>query len=826
MIRTALAMAGLGGLVVVFCTVLGGTALVTGTGVLAESGLRSHVAADRLAGADVVVTAPQTVHQDEDLSVALPERAVLPAALVSELASLPGVTSATGDLTFPVAVTDPAVVPLAGHGWSSVTLPGAASITGVPPTRPGEVALSADALPGARLGGDVQLMAGGHPGRYRVTALVGKPGAAHVPPSRQRDPGSLRPDAYFSDATAATLAGRDAGPRKGTVDLVALRGGGRPEALAQEVRRHLGDRYEVATGAGKGDAEVPGAAASRALLLVISGSLAGITLLVVGFVIAGALSLSITRQRRDLALLRAAGATPRQVRGLVAAQGVAGALLALAPGAALGYLLAGRFGDLLTGLGALPARLELTWSPLPAVAAVLLMLAVVRVSAWACSLRASRMPAVAAVSEAQSEPRTPSPVRARAGVLLIVATVPLSSVPLFVRSDAGAAGTALTGVLAVIGLGLSGPWLVQRGAGLLAGRLPDRLPAPAWLAVANAHGHALRTAGAVAALGMVVTLTLGYTLTQTTVMAAAANDLAEGTRADLTLTAPALGGLPRGLLAQVRAAPGVAAATATATTTVLSPYREDGRTKIDSSPALVLGPDAEGLVDLGVTKGGLSGLTGATIAVADRSAVVGEERPLILGDGTRVRARVVATYARGLGFGSVVLSRDLAAGHTTTSLDDAVLVRLAGAEPLAAAWPGVEVSKGPAGGGVGRVPPEVWVNLALLAVLLGYVLVTVANRLVASTAGRGAELAALRRVGATPGQLRAMLRGEALLVAVAAVGGGVLLSAVPLGLLGLGFLGRPWPAGPGWLLPATALAVGVIAWLAHELPGRRLLRMT
>ncbi|MER6948719.1 FtsX-like permease family protein [Nonomuraea sp. NPDC000554] len=814
MIRTALAMAGLGGLVVVFCTVLGGTALVTGTGVLAESGLRSHVTADRLAGADVVVTAPQTVPQDEDLPVALPERAVLPATLVSELASLPGVTSATGDLTFPVAVTDPAVVPLGGHGWSSVTLPGAVTISGVPPMRPGEVALSADALPGARLGGDVQLTAGGHPGRYRVTALVGKPGAS----------GSLPPEAYFSDATAATLAGRDAGPRKGTVDLVALRGDGRPEALAQEVRRHLGKRYEVATGDGKGDAEVPGAAASRALLLVIAGSLAGITLLVVGFVVAGALSLSITRQRRDLALLRSAGATPRQVRALVAAQGVVGALLALAPGAALGYLLAGRFGDLLTGLGVLPARLPLTWSPLPAVAAMLLMPAVVRVSAWACSLRVSRMPAVAAVSEAQSEPRTPSPVRARAGLLLIVATVPLSSVPLLVRSDAGAAGTALTGVLAVIGLGLSGPWLVQRGAGLLADRLPDRLPAPAWLAVANAHGHALRTAGAVAALGMVVTLTLGYTLTQTTVMAAAANDLAEGTRADLTLTAPALGGIPRGLLAEVRATPGVAAATATATTTVLIPYREDGRDKIDSSPALVLGPDAEGLVDLGVTKGGLSGLTGATIAVADRSAVVGEERPLILGDGTRVRARVVATYARGLGFGSVVLSRDLAAGHTTSGLDGAVLVRLAGAEPLTAAWPGVEASRDPVGGGAGRVPPEVWVNLALLAVLLGYVLVTVANRLVASTAGRGAELAALRRVGATPGQLRAMLRGEALLVAVAAVAGGVLLSAVPLGLLGLGFLGRPWPAGPGWLLPATALAVGVIAWLAHELPGRRLLR--
>ena len=54
----------------------------------------------------------------------------------------------------------------------------------------------------------------------------------------------------------------------------------------------------------------------RPLLLLLSGSLGGIVLLVVGFAVAGALGVSIAGQRRELALLRAVGATPRQVRRL------------------------------------------------------------------------------------------------------------------------------------------------------------------------------------------------------------------------------------------------------------------------------------------------------------------------------------------------------------------------------------------------------------------------------------------------------------------------------------------------------------------------------
>jgi putative ABC transport system permease protein len=65
-------------LIAVACAVVGGAALITGTGVLAESGLRSHLPAGRLGGADVVVAADQEFHPIEDPPIALPERRTVP----------------------------------------------------------------------------------------------------------------------------------------------------------------------------------------------------------------------------------------------------------------------------------------------------------------------------------------------------------------------------------------------------------------------------------------------------------------------------------------------------------------------------------------------------------------------------------------------------------------------------------------------------------------------------------------------------------------------------------------------------------------------------
>ncbi|MEU1806988.1 ABC transporter permease [Streptomyces sp. NPDC019937] len=830
-------------LLAVTCATLGGAAMVTGIGVLAESGWRSHAPVDRLAAADVVVSGRQTFHPEGDLPIALPERARVPGGLVGRLAKLPGVAGAVGDRSFPAAVVTrggeavPADDPRAtGHGWSSTALLGRPRITGTPPAGPLDVALdrrtaeTADVAPGDR----VTVTAVGHPARYRVSAVVDASASG----------------VWFADTTAARLTGHGpgsgsdsrSGSGSGSVDLIAIRaepGAGDP--VAAEVRRALrGHGLTVSTGADRGDAEAPGTAAARSLLPALAGSLAGITLLVVGFIVGGALSVSIAAQRRELALMRAVGATPKQIRRLAGAQAAIIAVIAAVPGAALGYPLAERFRRLLVSNGMLPDVLPLTFSPLPAIAAVLLLVAVVWVAARGAAWRTSRRPATEAVAESRSEPRTPSKARAHAGLALIAVGTGASVTPLLVRSQAGAAATAMAGLLAAIGLALAGPALAGGVGRLLARKLPARASAPTWLAVANSHGYALRSAAAISTLAMAVVFTLTYTLTQTTVRAATSGDLRDATRAQLGVSAPALGGVPTDVLPALRDTPGVRAAAPVTSTTAVWTYRLLGEPEVESSSALVLTPEASGVLDLDVRDGSLAGLTGATVAVStevagSRDAHVGSRVDLVLGDGARVTARVVATYARGLGFGPVVLSGDLAAGHTTAGLDQSVLVRTDGTEEarhqvaaLVASRPGLTLDddrSGPGLSGVGGTAPELWINVAVLAVLLGYLLLGIANKLIATTSQRRTELAALRLIGATPHQIRAMMRREAALISGLALITGLALCVFPLVLLSAGFLHRPWPAGPAWPAPAVAVVVAGIAFLTIELPTRRALRV-
>jgi putative ABC transport system permease protein len=250
------------------------------------------------------------------------------------------------------------------------------------------------------------------------------------------------------------------------------------------------------------------------------------------------------------------------------------------------------------------------------------------------------------------------------------------------------------------------------------------------------------------------------------------------------------------------------------------------------------------VLNLDVRAGNLADLTGATIAVDTDSAKskntsIGRSVPLILGDGTRVTARIVAVYARGLAFGPVVLSHDLAAGHTAV-LDQSILVRTNGTSAamnaltaFAASHAGLVLDYTAGGsrsgahstpGGLGGVPQGLWVNVVVLAVLLIYLLLGVANKLVASTRQRRNEIATLQLAGATPRQVRMMMRREAAIASAIAIITGMALSVIPLALLGIGFLGRPWPAGPWWLLPVVVVTVCAVAFLAIELPTRHALR--
>lgn len=822
-----LAIRQIAALVAVVFAVADGAALITAAGVLAETGLRSHMPPGRMVGADVVVSAPQLVHPQGDLAVTLPEQRTIPPEVWDRLAHLPGVRTAVADVSFPAAIIDARghVVrtpdpSTAGHDWSWTQLQPDLQLRGAAPQGPADIVLDSGvtATAGLHVGDPVRVVAVGHTGWYQLAGTVRSPGAGIL----------------FSQETGRALAATNRHSSVGAANLIALRAvpGVFPGALALTVGQALsGSGLTVVTGDARGDALSPRDAAGRSQLVLLAGSLAGIILLVVSFVVAGTLGIAVRAQARDLSLLRAVGAAPRQVRQLVSGEAVVAAMIGGLPGVVLGYLLAAGGKTFLAHLGLFPDLLPLTVGPVPALATIVLLAAAVKVSAVSSGWRMSRAPASEAVAGSGTEMVAPSPRRERLGLLLIVAAATLSAVPLLVRSPLGAASTPIVGLVLALGLAIAGPSLLHRGRAILVRRWTDRRTAPTWLALHSVLGQPTRMAAMISAPAMALLFVLTYALTQTTVMAATARDVTEGTLAQQSISAPALGGIPEDVLPLLHTMMGVITTVSVSQTTIVWAQKTLGDTSVESYPALVLTPQAAGVLALDVRAGTLAGLHGNAIAVGQDLAgsdahAVGRQVKLTLGDGTQVETKIVAVYARSLGFGSIALSADLASGHISTTLSQHILIRTNGSSAahdelaaLVAAHPGLTL-EATTPEAAQYVPPEVALNFAVVGVLVLYLLLAIGNKLFATVRQRRDEFTTLRLLGMTRRQIRTMMRREAATISFIAVGAGIVLAALPLGLLGLGFLSRPWPAGPSWLLPAAALTITVTILTTVELATR------
>lgn len=828
--------------------VLVGAALVSICLVLLETGLRSPVPPQRLGAVDLVVGGEQRLPRAEDVDVVLPDHVGVPADLVEQVASVPGVAAAAGDLSFPAAVGDGAGGFLpdeeprhAGHGWDSLL--GRVALVGQPPLGAHDVVLDRSTAAAARVsvGDQVTVALAGEVRTMRLSGVFEQQlsGGSEQRPATMSDPN--RPGA--PDRSPTTVLVRDdlartLSPRApGTVDLITAttEPGSDPAVVGDRVQQAVGAGHVVSSGTDVGTAERPAAATTAAMLVLLVLSAGGVAMTLVGFITGGAVSVIVANRARDLALLRAIGATPAQVRAVLARQVSRVALPAAVAGAALGYLVLGWGQGSLVDLGLLATGQPVSWSPWPALLTVALLLSVVQVAARIASWRVSRLPATTAVVETAAEPRSGGPTRARVGAVLLVLSLGTALAPAFTRTEAAVIGAASGTLLAGIGLTLLAPAGVRRLARWLA---PRQTTVSGWLAVRNSGSFALRTGGALATLALAIGLTVTQVFATTTLTSVAAHQVREGTIAAAQITADQAGGVPDALVAEVEQLPSVTAAVPVLHTSGVR-TSPDGRRALpdaDAQDILAVGPGAGQVLDLAVVDGAVADLVGSTVAVDTSLAwpdtvEVGDTLPLALADGTRVEPRVVATYRHGVGFGTIVASADLLPGGTGRY--DAVLVQ--GEDPAAvgrelATWatghPGVEVRDplAESGGGVMAQDPTLWLNVGASVVLFGYLLLGVAHRLAATTMRRRREWQLLRAVGATPRQLWAMVASETGLIVLGAAVTGLTLSLVPRGLVAVGLLGTPWPQGPPWVVGGTVLVVTVAAAVATFVPTRHLLR--
>nr|BFE84263.1 hypothetical protein GCM10020093_068640 [Planobispora longispora] len=160
----------------------------------------------------------------------------------------------------------------------------------------------------------------------------------------------------------------------------------------------------VHTGDERGAAEFLDAEQARLKLISMGGALGGTALLVAVLVVVGTFALSVQQRHREIALLRAIAATPRQVRRLLGGEalvlGAVAGTLGSALGIGLGFWLRSRF----VALGVMPENLRLVVSPFPVLAALAATVLAAWTAARVSARRTARIRPVEALGEAAMPP--------------------------------------------------------------------------------------------------------------------------------------------------------------------------------------------------------------------------------------------------------------------------------------------------------------------------------------------------------------------------------------------------------------------------------------
>lgn len=786
--------------------------VVTMCGAMLESGIRYHGDLARYAGTPVLVattgltTATGSGEDFEQETVPLAERGRLPGGLRDRIAGLPGVRAAVSDVAVPTVLDGRQAVEL--HPWPAAVLAPFTLTAGGAPAA-GQVVV--DARLGLRPGQRVSLdLADG----VRTYTVAGT--AASAAPTA--------PSVFGVDAEVMALAGGrpqvvgvfgDAGVRARIDQILPDRKGGADGAYARTF-----------VGAGRGSVETPAVDNGREFAIAVSAAFGGCALLIAGLVIAGAVRLSVQQRHRDIALLRAIAATPRQVRRMVVRETALMGVVAAAAGVWPGLLATHWLRDQFVARGMVPASFRVHTSGLPALIAVAAGLLIAVGAAWAASMRPSRVRPSQALAEAAVERRGTGAVRGLLGLVALAGGVTLCIVSAHVSGDAAAGVSVGTVFSLVLATTLLGPVLIRASAAL-AGRLLAVAGPTGRLAAATTASSAGRLAGVLSAVVLAVGLGGSLWFVQTSQQHVAAGQVRAGLLADYVVTSP---GLQPHEVAAIRGTPGVRAATGVLRGTMFT--ANAGGT---SYPAQ--GVDTDGLratMDLGVVEGNIADLRGQAIAVDTLTAAARHLHPGSrfrgwFGDGTPADLAVVAVYRRGIGFAQLTLPRDLLAQHSD-SLASAVLVSVdpASADALRGRLPAGAALLPRGAYQVGldaALVQNAWTNQVITAVLVAYAVIAAANTLVMYALGRRREFAVLRLAGTTRRQVLRVVRLEQALLLGLALAVGTAVAAATLIPMVKGTTGSATPYVPlaGWL----AVLGGVVALgvFATGLPARRALRM-
>lgn len=765
-----------------------GVALVAATGLVLYGTLTAHVRAPQRFASAPAVAVPLdelTVHTEHGYRSR--PLAVKHGLTPTDLAALgPGVVDRWAYAQLSTGGPDQV-----GRPWPVAAFSTHRLVSGHGPVADDEVVVwSGGAAPGAR----VTVLTTDGPRPYTVVGVLA--------------PARFERALFFTDAEAARLSPR--------VDALIL-----PTAHPTVLPTGVGLR----TGRQLRDLDPDAARDAQALVAANAflGTAGGIAVFVSGFVVASGFAYAVARRRRELALLRAVGATPAQVRRLVVGEGVLVGLMAAFVGAALGRPAAEFLADLLRDNGFAPDWFTLPQTRVPVVLAAVIGLAAALAGVLPAAWRAGRIRPVAALRESVVDARGMPFLRWLCGLATLAGALYVLLWPVLAEPAAALKrkGFVPGVMLLVVALAVLAPALVAPAARLLGWPLARLRGATGLLVRETAIATARRTAATAAPVLLTVGLaTCLLGVTATIEQAKATESVPRNGFVVVPNGAP---GLDRALVDRLRAVPGVEVSASYPTALY---DLEDGVALLERQAQAV---DPGALTGLPVLSGSLDDLRDDTVVVdTEWRRRVGDTVHVWRADGTPVTLRVAAVVLPGVGGNGAYVTR----AHPASELASGAHVRLRkGTAPdaVAAAVRTAVTGHGAALQSPG--PPKNRVTTAGMLVVVGIATVysglSIVGTVLMSGRERRRELTLLRLAGATPGQVVRLVVVDALFV----TGLGVLLAgaaaAVTLGGLWVALFRLtgtvPAVSVPGGVGAVVALAAGltVTTSLLATIPSRR-----
>jgi putative ABC transport system permease protein len=627
--------------------------------------------------------------------------------------------------------------------------------------------------------------------------------------------------------------------RASTIKVRAASGVGQ-EQLAERVAGVLPHGVEAITGQQATDENLDQVSGRfLSLFTTLLTVFAGIALLVATFSIHNTFAIVVAQRTRENALLRALGASRRQVLGSTLAEAVAVALAASGAGLLGGIGVAAGLQALFPAVGFPFPEGSLVVGATAMAVPLLVGLLVCTGSAVLPAVRAGRTAPLAALRETAVDHSAASRGRAALGAVLAAAGI--------ATTVAGAAGTphvwltSAGAILAVVAFVVLGPVASSYAVRVLGAPLARLRGVTGALARRNALRSPKRTAATATALMIGVAVVSLFTVFGASLKATMDRTVARSFAGDVALSSSGFGAGANGLSPKLALAVGQLPEVATAVGLGKGVAEVDG----GGRQLTVTDPVALARVlDLGAVDGTLTGLGRDGVAVSREEAGKHHWKPgstmaLAFADGTRQIFTVRAVYQEaGLG-GDYIVTRAAWAPHKVQDSDDLVAVAFkddvalddgkAAVESVAHRYgnPEVQTRDEYAESAASGVDIMLTLVYALLALAVLIALLGIANTLTLAVHERTRELGLLRAVGQTRAQLRAMVRWESVLVAAFGTVGGMALGA----FLGWALVKASDSAGtsafavpPGRL--AVVLLVGLIAGvLAGWRPAGRAARL-